>query len=122
MRREKIQLPPASERPTLCFDSAEQAWFWFCQCHVARREGARPDSTAPRFTRPCDPDDIHVAVVSLRRRRVIGPLHLKVLERYGLAMRPPDSRTREQEGDWHRWCEALDRLAPELVRKGILAS
>ncbi|MBF0093244.1 MAG: hypothetical protein HQL34_01720 [Alphaproteobacteria bacterium] len=122
MGRDTSRPAPLSERPTEPFGNAEQAWFWFCQCHVARREGAVFDSSGAAFARPCDPDDIHVAVSGLRRRRVLGPWHLDVLERYGLRMAPPDSRRPDQARDWARWSEALDRLASVLKGKGIVAS
>lgn len=121
MKREKYVPRGLAERAVEPFADAEQAWFWFCHCQVARRDGAVFDSSFSLFARPCDPDDIHRAVTGLRQRRLIGRPHVEVLGRYGLAMSPPDPRASEQERDARYWDEALDRLTTVLRGKGIVS-
>ncbi|MEO5374699.1 MAG: hypothetical protein H7840_10520 [Alphaproteobacteria bacterium] len=121
MKREKYSPRTLAERPTEPFRDAEEAWFWFCRCQIARRDGAVLDSNGAMFGRPCDPDDIHRAVTGLRRQRRLDQAHVRVLGRYGLAMSPPDGRARDQEIDARYWDEALDRLTTVLRHKGIVS-
>jgi hypothetical protein len=107
-------LPAASP-----FRSAEEAWFWFVRCQVVRRDGARFAASSGLF-RPCDPDDVYLAITTLKRQRVLTSLHLETLGRFGLLGRPPDSRCREQERAARLWDEALDRLTTPLREKGIV--
>lgn len=105
--------------PAAPFDSAEEAWFWFVRCQMVRRDGARlPPSGS--MHRPCDPDDIYVALLALQRRAVLRPAHLETLGRYGVQGRPPDPRRREEAAAARLWDEALDRLTTVLREKGII--
>ena len=61
-----------SDLMTTAFESAEEAWFWFVRCQQVRREGAHLGDGVGQITRPCDPDDIYRAVMSLARRGVAG--------------------------------------------------
>ncbi|MFO1152108.1 MAG: hypothetical protein U1E42_00380 [Rhodospirillales bacterium] len=109
----------AGVSPSAPFDSAEQAWFWFVRCQVVRRDGARL-SPGGNMHRPCDPDDIYVALMNLQRRAVLRPSHLNILGRFGLEGRPPDPRCREETTAAKLWDEALDRLTTVLRDKGII--
>lgn len=106
--------------PTAPFADAEQAWFWFIRCQRARADGARFADLAGAVARPCDPDDVYRAVIGLARRRRIGAAHLRVLEAFGLAGRPPDRRCGDEVRPARLWDEALDRLATVLKAKGIV--
>jgi hypothetical protein len=105
--------------PINAFESAEEAWFWFVRCQQVRREGAQL-AGGGMFSRPCDPDDIYRAIMSLRRREVIGSAHLTVLAKFGLIGRPPDPRCADQAQAARLWSEALDRLCTVLRDKGII--
>ena len=105
--------------PDAPFDSAEQAWFWFVRCQMVRRDGARLP-TSGCMGRPCDPDDIYVALLALQRRAVLHESHLNILGRYGLRGHPPDPRCREEAAAAKLWDEALDRLTTVLRDKGIV--
>lgn len=118
--RQAVRTRHLGDPPTEPFATADHAWLWFCQCQIARREGASFTSTGG-FARPCDPDDIHRAVTALHRRGQLARAHLRVLGRYGLRLVPPDGRTQEEARDAILWRQALDRLADALRHKGIVA-
>ncbi|MFO1129307.1 MAG: hypothetical protein U1E66_12845 [Rhodospirillales bacterium] len=111
--------PPITALPGAPFDNAEQAWFWFVRCQMVRRDGARFPATGS-LHRPCDPDDIYVAVVALQRRAILHANHLSTLGRYGVRGNPPDPRCREEAAAAKLWNEALDRLTTVLRDKGII--
>ena len=112
---------PQSTAPVTPFASAEEAWFWFARCAKARRDGARFAGGPASWQRPCDPDDIRRTVLALYRRRAIGKIHVATLVRFGTAERPPDMRREDEYAFVAPWDEALDRLAPPLKSKGIVA-
>lgn len=103
------------------FDAAE-AWFWFMRASRARIDGARLSGDVSPDARPCEPDDIYRIAMGLRRARVIGDAHLRVLAEYGWREAPPDPRVREQEAAVRLWDEALDRLTTPLTARGIVAA
>ena len=86
----------------------------------ARAEGGRFRGAAGGIARPCDPDDLYRAVMGLRRRRLIGRDHLKVLARFGYMDCPPDPRITDQARAHTLWRQALDRLTTVLKGKGII--
>lgn len=102
------------------FDDAQEAWFWFWQCQIARDEGARFVAGAGLIARPCDPDDICRAALDLTRRRMIDHRHLRVLAEYGRALSPPDPRLPDQAIAHRLWEDALDRMTTVLRNKGIV--
>jgi hypothetical protein len=108
-----------AQPPVSAFESAEEAWFWFVRCQQVRREGAQL-AGGGMFSRPCDPDDIYRAIMSLRRHGVVGSAHLTVLARFGLIGRPPDRRCADEAQAARLWAEALDRLSTVLRDKGII--
>ena len=102
------------------FADAEEAWFWFIRCEKARRDGARFRQGLSRMARPCDPDDIYRAVLTLYRTNQIRRHHVDVLNRHGFAECAPDPRCREEEKAARHWDEALDRLGTLLKGKGLM--
>jgi hypothetical protein len=108
------------DRPAELFCSAEDAWFWYWQCQIARDEGARFVAGAGVVGRPCDPDDVCCAALSLLRRGVLQRGHLSTLASYGRAMTPPDPRVPDQANAHRLWEEALDRMTTVLRAKGIV--
>jgi hypothetical protein len=109
-----------SERPTIPFLNAEEAWFWFIRSQRARLEGARLRRDEADVARPCDPDDIYCALMELVREKILGRHHMKVLACFGINERPPDNRVRSEQKAFRFWDEALDRLATVLKKKGII--
>ncbi len=120
MAARKLLPRPVPRRRVVPFVSAEEAWFWFVQCQERRAEGARLDNLT-NSERPCEPDDIWVVVMDLRRRGRLDAHHLWVLVRFGRRGAPPDGRAREEEIAARVWDEAIDALVTPLKAKGIVA-
>lgn len=112
---------PMAEPPVRLFETAEAAWLWYCQCQIARLEGAKFSSTQlATIPRPCDPDDIFTVVDRLYKSFALERRHLVVLGDYGLRLSPPsDSNPAEREAA-RCWAQAMGVLAPALKAKGII--
>lgn len=120
MPRPRLFPRPVSLPSTRPFSDAAEAWFWYVRTQRARREGARFESGPRTAARPCDPDDIYLAVRALHRRGDLLAAHLRTLARYGALERTPDSRLAEERPHLRLWSEALDRLGDHLRAKGIV--
>lgn len=110
------------EIDTIPFESAEEAWFWFLDAQDARNDGARFVSGAGLVPRPCEPMDILKVLDRLHRQRRLVMDHLLVLRHYGKRKMPPDPRRMKEVRAHNLWKEALERIEPVLVRKGIVRS
>ncbi len=124
MSRERfIPRPQSASHPAdtaVPFGSAEEAWFWFMQCHEAKCAGARIRAGDGLVPRPCEPIDVLRAIDRLYRQRRLLREHLSVLAHYGRRLLAPDPRRRQEERALSLWDEALDRLDTVLRRKGIV--
>lgn len=121
MKRRKFSYSGRLDRETSPFASAAEAWFWGMQCFVARAEGARFRADMAETARPCEPDDLLVAVERLARRGTIGPAHVRTLFTFGRRLAPPDERQPAEQRAARLWNEALDRLTGPWREKGIVA-
>ena len=102
------------------FDTVEEAWFWFVLAQQARVEGARYTAGLSLTPRPCEPSDILKILNNIYRNRLLLWDHMLVLRHYGRRQLPPDLY-RAKEARAHKlWHEAMERLEPILIRKGIL--
>ncbi len=113
---------PASQRNTQTtpFETAEEAWFWFIDAQAAKNDGARFVSGAGLIPRPCEPTDILTVLDRLHRQRRLLMDHLLVLRHYGKRGLSPDPRRVKELRAHKLWKEALERIEPVLVRKGIV--
>ncbi len=102
------------------FTSAEEAWMWYCHCQIAREEGVRFLAGRGRYFRPCEPDDIAIAVENLYRKRHIDRRHMVVLGLYGRRLTPPLGNLPEEREAAALWDQALDYLGDVLKAKGII--
>lgn len=121
MKRRKFSYSGRLDRATAPFASAAEAWFWGVQCFMARAEGARFRADLAETARPCEPDDLLVAVERLARRGSIGAAHVRILFDFGRRLAPPDARHPAEQRAARLWDEALDRLAGPWREKGIIA-
>lgn len=113
---------PTPDLPGQCFNTAEEAWFWFMQCYAARADGARVTGGAGMTPRPCEPTDILRVLDRLWRQRRLMRDHVLVLRHYGRRLLPPDPHRRTEARAYTLWCQALERIEPVLVSKGIVAA
>ncbi len=102
------------------FDNAEEAWLWFILAQAAREEGARFTAGLSLVPRPCEPMDILKCLDRLYRGRRLLMDHLLVLRHYGKRQLPPDPTRIKEVRAFALWKEALERIEPVLVRKGIV--
>ncbi|MBF0167681.1 MAG: hypothetical protein HQL45_08615 [Alphaproteobacteria bacterium] len=103
------------------FETAEAAWFWYCQNQIARIEGAKFNSSeVSALPRPCDPDDVFTVVDRLYKAQTLQRKHLVVLGDYGMRLAPPVASFAHEREAARVWTEAMVRLAPVLKAKGIV--
>lgn len=108
------------ERSAVPFETVEDAWFWFIQAQQARNDGARIAAGQGASPRPCEPIDILKAAERLYRNRLLVMDHFLVLRHYGRRGYAPDPRRVKEARAAKLWREAMERLEPVLVRKGIV--
>ena len=121
MASERTYSPkPIPDIEAVPFESAEEAWFWFIKAQEAKNEGARFTSGLSLTPRACEPTDILKILDGLYRNRRLVRDHLLVLRHYGRRQMPPDLRRIKEVRAHKLWNEALDRIEPILVRKGII--
>lgn len=109
-----------TEQKAVPFDNVEDAWLWFILAQEARNDGARFSAGLGLMMRPCEPADILNAVDRLYRNRRLVMDHILVLRHYGKRQLPPDPRRIKEVRAFALWKEALERIEPVLVRKGIV--
>jgi len=122
MRQTDRTPKPTPHVATIPFDSAVEVWFWFIQAQDARNDGARFSAGAGLIPRPCEPSDILKILNTLYRARRLERDHLLVLRHYGRRQMPPDPRRVKELRAHDLWKEALSRLEPVLIRKGIVCA
>lgn len=118
--KERYTPKKSSNAQTTPFDNAEEAWMWFIVAQEARNDGARTAAGLGLTHRPCEPTDILKCVDRLYRHRRLVMDHLLVLRHYGKRQLSPDPRRIKEVRAFALWKEALERLEPILVRKGIV--
>lgn len=120
MTTDKYTPKPSSTAAALPFADAAEAWFWFIQAQQARMDGARVVSGQGLVPRPCEPVDILNVISQLHRSRRLLIDHILVLRHYGRRMMAPDPRRVKEMRAHKLWAEALERIEPVLIRKGIV--
>ena len=107
------------EKKTVPFESAEEAWFWYCLCEQLEK-GSR-HRTNSNVARPCETSDIFIAVKRLLQEGALRPIHVKILSKYGFSQVPPHPHFGDSLRMCELWKEALDFLGILLKKKGIVA-
>lgn len=120
MSHERYTPKKLPELKTTPFDNAEEAWLWFILAQEARNEGARFTAGISLVPRPCEPSDILACVDRLYRHRRLLMDHLLVLRHYGKRQMPPEAHRQKEARAHLLWIEALERIEPVLVKKGIV--
>lgn len=102
------------------FETAEELWFWFIAAQAARNDGARYVSGASVMRRPCEPVDILKIMDDLYRKRRLVRDHLLVLRHYGRRYLAPEPNRTKEVRAYYLWTEALERMEPVFLRKGLI--
>lgn len=102
------------------FETAEEAWFWFILAQQAKVDGARYTAGMSLTPRPCEASDILKILNTLYRNRMVLWDHVLVLRHYGQRQLPPDPRRPKELRACKLWAEAMERLSPIFIRKGIV--
>ena len=110
----------SNDKEYVPFVDAVEAWFWFIQAQEAKNEGARFTAGQSLTPRPCEPTDILKILDTLYRNRRLMRDHLLVLRHYGRRQLAPDSRRIKEARAHLLWVEAMERIEPILVKKGIV--
>lgn len=113
-------LKEASEKNIVPFETVEEVWFWFVLAQQAKVDGARYTAGLSLTPRPCEPSDILKILNNLYRNRMLLWDHLLVLRHYGRRQLAPDPRRVKEARAYKLWGEALKRLEPIFIRKGIM--
>lgn len=119
-QKDRFSPRPVPDVKTEPFERAEDAWFWFILAQAARDDGARVTIGVGLTPRPCEPTDIFNVLNQLHRSRRLLRDHLLVLRHYGRRQMPPDPRRIKEVRAFGLWKEAMERIEPLLVRKGIV--
>lgn len=118
--KDKTYIPIRGHVQEVPFSSAEEAWFWFVAAQKARSEGARIKAGQSLYPRPCEPSDIMKIINRLYMTRCLIMDHFKVLRHYGEHQYAPDVRHVKEQRAHTLWKEALAKIEPILIRKGIV--
>jgi len=102
------------------FLDAVEAWFWFISAQQAKNEGARYTAGLSLTPRPCEPADILKVLDRLYRQRRLLRDHLLVLRHYGRRQMAPDLKRSKEVRAYKIWHEAIERIEPLLIKKGII--
>lgn len=117
--RQKYKGMIMREAQSMPFETVEEAWFWFIMAQQARNDGVRVCG-AGGITRPCEPLDVLKILDDLYRQRRLMREHFLVLRHYGLRNMPPDARRVKEVRAATLWAEAMERIEPVMIRKGIV--
>lgn len=118
--KDKTYIPIRGDQQEIPFTSAEEAWFWFVGAQKARNDGARIKAGQSLYPRPCEPSDIMKVINRLYMTRSLIMDHFKVLRHYGERQYAPDFRHVKEHRAFTLWKEAMEKLEPVLISKGIV--
>lgn len=113
-------VPHPQPAETVPFESAEEAWFWFMHCWMAREDGARYVAGSGEAPRPCEPVDIRRTLERLLRRRLLGEAELRVMADFGRRALPPDPNAASEAAAERLWRAGIAALERELTRMGVV--
>lgn len=116
----KTPPPIISDETAMPFENAVEAWFWFILAQQAKNEGAQIRAGQSLICRPCEPADILNILDRLYRQRMLLREHLLILRHYGRRQMLPDPRRIKEIRAHQIWKEAIERIEPVLIRKGIV--
>lgn len=117
---EKTYFPISKNKNDVPFVSVAEAWFWFVAAQKAKEDGARIKAGQSLYPRPCEPSDIYKVISRLHQNRRLQMEHFHVLRHYGVRQYAPNPRSEKEYRAYKLWNEAMERIEPVLIRKGIV--
>lgn len=102
------------------FDNAEEVWFWFCNCLLARGEGLRANQDYSKKRRAIEVADIYRIVKKLKHQHMINNRVLRVLSKWGDLGYPPTHHYRAKPSEIRLWEYGINCLDSQLRHKGII--
>lgn len=118
--KEKFKGAIIREADVVPFETAEEAWFWFIAAWQAKIDGVRLVSGAGAIPRPCEPVDIMNILNRFYKSRLLLWDHFVVLRHYGVRFVAPDAGRAKEARASRLWDEAIAKLEPVLIEKGIV--
>lgn len=102
------------------FDNAEQVWFWFCGCLLARGDGLRSSKDYVNKIRNCEICDIYRIVKRMKFLHQISNRHLRVMTKWGCLNFPPYYDSRAKRSEIRLWDDGIRCFEKHLKEKGII--
>ncbi len=102
------------------FDNAEQVWFWFCGCMLARDNGLRSCNDYKGKQRNCEVADIYRIIKKMKLNHHITNRHLRVMVKWGQLECPPYYNYRAKRSEIRLWDEGIHVFEYYLLSKGII--
>lgn len=102
------------------FNNAEEVWFWFCHCIMARGDGLRSKSDYPGIPRNCEVGDIHAILKRMKSHHQITNRHLRILSKWGMLNIAPYYDKRAKSSEIRLWEYSIRVLDYYLKIKGII--
>lgn len=102
------------------FDNAEQVWFWFCGCLLARSDGMRSCNDYKGKIRNCEVTDIYRIIKKMKLNHQITNRHLRTMIKWGNLECPPYYHYRAKRSEIKLWEEGISVLETWLLSKGII--
>jgi len=121
MARPRFSPRPTAEPPGEPFASAEEAWLWAVERYDSTLAGARPRAGRSTTPRAGDPRDVVNVAARLLRGGVLTRDQAAVLFQCAREKRLPDPRVPEERARLRTWRNALARLEPPLIAKGLVS-
>lgn len=102
------------------FDNAEQVWFWFCGCMVARSDGLRGRENYSRTRRAVEVADIYRIIKRMKYHHEISNRELRTMLNWGHKGCPPYYDKRAKKSEIRLWEKGIQVLEAHLKNKRII--
>lgn len=102
------------------FENAEEVWFWYCACQLARGDGLRAKCDYHGHLRICEISDIEKIIKKMHRESSVSNRHLRVMYRWGALFTPPYYDRRAKHSEVSLWEEGIKIFEIYLRQKGII--
>lgn len=102
------------------FENAEQVWFWFCGCLMAREDGLRSSKDYSFKRRCCEVADIYRLIKRMKFYHQINNRHLRIMIKWETLATSPVLDKRAKNSEAKLWGEGISILEIYLKDKRII--